>query len=288
MPQPAQTSSELQRKTVPFSLKTSSAGDTAGTFSGICSVFNNVDYAREIIAPGAFSETLPYFLSEGFVTYEHEWDEPIGRPTNAEETAEGLVVTGEIYPEMFEAASVLAGMKRGVIKQMSIGYYVQEAKFLSLEETVDYWKSAGFSPSPDDLGRAANGVTLLTKLKLEEAAICMRGANNQARVTGVKGYLKSILGDLFGGRPEMQSPPGDQKHIDLLTDQIWKSIRPAIRAEVSALLSSAAKPAAPPAKALESLAPHKESAPKSAGSELLRAERLLIDIEVEAALGRGF
>ena len=274
----AEITSELKRKTVPFLIK-SSAGDSTGTFSGICSVFNNVDFAREIIAPGAFAETLPYFLSEGFVTYEHDWDEPIGRPTAAEETGEGLLVTGEIYPEMFEASSVLAGMKRGVIKQMSIGYYVQEAKFLTLDETVAYWNQAGFSPSPNDLGLAANGVTLLTKLKLEEAAICMRGANNQARVTGVKSYLKSMLADLFG-RAET-SPVADQKHIDLLTDQIWKSIRPAIRSEVLNLLGPA------PHEPQKSQVPSVEFVSKSAQGEMLRVDRLLIDLQVEAALGRG-
>jgi HK97 family phage prohead protease len=281
VPQLLEVSGELKRKTVPFRLLKSESGDV-GQFSGVCSVFHNVDACREIIAPGAFADTIPHFLSDGFVTYEHDWDEPIGRPTAAEETAEGLRVTGEIYPEMFEAASVLAGMRRGVIKQMSIGYYVRDCKNLSYDDTIKYWDSVGYEPTPDDYRLANAGVVLLTNLKLEEAAICMRGANNQARVTGVKSYLKTVLGELFGTKPEMQSAQ-DQKHIDLLTDQIWKSIRPAIRAEVSTLLSgtkAAAKQETGSAKDAAAIS-------STASSALLEAERLLIDLEVEAALGRG-
>lgn len=286
MPEKPDISTELQRKTLPFRMIKADSGGDAGVFSGICSVFHNVDSCREIIAPGAFKDTIAHFLSDGFVTYEHDWDEPIGRPTAAEETPEGLQVTGEIYPDMFEAPSVLAGMRRGIIKQMSIGYYIRDCKQLSYDETLKYWDSVGYPPTPDDYRLANSGVVLLTNLKLEEAAICMRGANNRARVTGVKSYLKTVLGELFGSRTEMQSlPQPDQKHIDAMTDQIWKSIRPAIRAEVSQLLADGTKTA--PA-AIETTATAIPDAIESTASKtLLEAESLLIDLDCEAALGRG-
>jgi len=270
---------EIQRKTVPFSYK--AADGESGQFSGICSVFNNVDYCREIIAPGAFTETLPYFLADGFIAYQHEWEEPIGKPVSAKETSEGLFVSGEIYPDMFEAKSVLAGMRRGIIKQMSIGYYIKDYEDLTYEQTLEYWAKQGYTPSVEDIKLAGNGVILLKKLQLEEASICMRGANNRARVTGVKSMVSAIFQKLFGEQQEnkaAESPPEMQSDdVSAMAEHVMKAISPAIKAEIEKQIKAAKTSQAPSETPAET--PVDE-----ASISMMSAELLLLEVDIDAAL----
>lgn len=274
---------EIQRKTVPFQYK--AAGDETGRFSGICSVFNNVDSCREIIAPGAFADCIAYFLSDGFIAYQHEWEEPIGKPLSAKEASEGLFITGEIYPEMFEAASVLAGMRRGIIKQMSIGYYIEDYEEMTFDQTLAYWSKQGYTPTTEDIKLAGAGVILLKKLRLEEASICMRGANNRARVTGVKSMVSAIFQKLFGDASEGKSagtlPEMQSDDVDAISAHVLKAIAPSIEAEIRRqVVAAKSQP-----KAIETApAEHDAKPANEASSDLLAAELLLIDIEIEAAL----
>ena len=302
------TALELEKKfrTCPFELKAmGTATGEAGQFSGLASVFYNVDYAGEIVAPDAFKAALPHFLSNGFLTYEHNWAEPIGKPVEAKETAEGLLVTGEIYPEMFNAQSVLAGMKRGVIKEMSIGFYVEEAQELTPEQLKSWWADKKYSPTPADLERARDGVRVLTKIRLEEAAICVRGANDQARVLGVKGVLETMLKRLFGnpGRKavevsieaedDMEDPEMDPSEaeaetedpqMEQMVERLMAACKPAIKAELLAMAAEAEKGNSPTAIEETPAAGEKPAVDGKALKALFQAERLLIDIDVEQAM----
>ena len=84
---------ELKHRSCPLHVKSmgtkSESPDDPVPFSLVASVFYNVDACCEIVDDGAFDETLPYYLEKGFVTVEHEWDEPIGKPMAARATSEG-------------------------------------------------------------------------------------------------------------------------------------------------------------------------------------------------------
>jgi len=186
---------------------------------------------------GTFTESLEERLP--VIAWAHSWDEPIGKPMAAKAIPEGLAVDGEIYPKMYEGASVAEGMRRKVYQEASIGYYVDEWEQLSYEACVKYWASKGYAPSIQDHQRAAGGVVLLKKIRLEEVAICIRGANSQARVTGVKSAFRKLFGRMFSA-PEKsaaeavkKAPEIDQKAVDELVESLVSACRAAIVAEIT-------------------------------------------------------
>lgn len=293
---PTETERQLEHRTCAFEVRSVGSGGT-GAFSGLASGFLNIDSYGSIIDPGAFDETLGRFMDDGFITYEHRWSEPIGKPTNAKITPEGLVVEGEIYDDMFDGKSVLAGMRRGVIKQMSIGFFVDEEKFLSAEELAAYWQERGYKPCERDLAQGMAGARVLTKVTLEEAAICMRGANPAARVSGVRSMLRNLFG--LGKRAEAPMPaekpaedPAESEDTvdEAEIDAIVARFVPALKSVVTEMAKERKgktqdEPTTPP----EDAKPPEEDGmdEEEARSALLLAEHLLTDIEVEAALKEG-
>lgn len=294
---PTSTERQLEHRTCAFEVRAVGSNGT-GSFSGLASGFLNIDSYGSIIDPAAFDETLGRFMEDGFITYEHRWSEPIGKPTNAKLTPEGLVVEGEIYDDMFDGKSVLAGMRRGVIKQMSIGFFVDEEKFLSAEELSQYWQTNGYKPSERDLAQGMNGARLLTKVTLEEAAICMRGANPVARVSGVRSMLRNLFGLGKRSEPPMpedkptEEPAESEDTVDEAEiDAIVARFVPALKSVVTEMAKErkAGKTQDEPTTPPEDATPPEDDGmdEEEARSALLLAEHLLMDIEVEAALKEG-
>ena len=284
----------------------------SGKFTGLASNFLNVDSYGSIIDPAAFGATLDHFLSEGFLTYEHRWDRPIGKPTKATVTEQGLVVEGEIYEDMFDGASVLAGMRRGVIKQMSIGFYVDDEQQLGPDELAAYWQANGYEPTELDLARGRDGARVLTRVTLEEAAICMRGANPATRVSGVRSMLRNLFnltkrGDMPYGEekpkePEAKMPeppmpaeePEDEDTVDEAEiDAIVGRFAEAIKGVVTEMAKERKKGTKPepdttPEEAMPVEGTEMEDDEEDETlSALLAADYLLADLNVEASLKEG-
>lgn len=280
---------QLKHRTCPFVVKSVGAemedDDAPVPFSGLASVFYNVDAAREIVDDGAFNDTLPHFLAKGFITVEHRWDKPIGKPLKAGPSGEGLAVEGEVYPKMYDGESVAEGMRRGVYKEMSIGYYVDDAEEMSYDACLKYWASKNYAPSITDHQRAANGVRLLKRLRLEEAAICVRGMNSSARVTGVKSALKRIFGSLFGAEEKASETAPEpvaieEKELDAIVDAFMPAIRAAVKQSLTEQAVKAACQVVPKVPQ-ESVAPEPEAS-EDVDVEAAMAELDLIEIEEEA------
>lgn len=282
--------SELKHRSCPLYVKSmgtkSENPDDPVSFSLVASVFYNVDACCEIVDDGAFDDTIPYYLEKGFVTVEHEWDEPIGKPMAARATSEGLAVDGEIYPKMYEGASVAEGMRRKVYQEASIGYYVDEWEHLSYDACVKYWAQKGYAPSIQDHQRAAGGVMLLKKIRLEEVAICIRGANSQARVTGVKSAFRKLFGRMFS-TPEKPAKPDekkaleiDRKAVDELVESLVTACRAAIVAEITKQAAITGNAIDPKVSQDETGAPESESY-EDDDIEAAMAQLAEIDIEDE-------
>lgn len=176
---------KLERKVRPFALKTA---DDGGTFSGHGAVFHNIDNHGDIIAPGAFHKHLPFFLSRGFIGgLNHDWDKPIGTPTEAAEDATGLKVAGKIS-ETTHGKDVKVLMKDGVVKELSIGYQATGVKWLeTAEDVAAYWTGAGYTPSEHDQAESKYGARLLTEIKLYEVSPVTIASNSLALISAVKG-----------------------------------------------------------------------------------------------------
>ena len=84
----------MERKSVALQIK--SADDQTGTFTGLASVFDNVDYDGDIVRRGAFSKSLGSGTPIPLI-WMHKADDPrnyVGDVVEAAETDEGLAIKG--------------------------------------------------------------------------------------------------------------------------------------------------------------------------------------------------
>lgn len=138
-----------------------------GTFEGYGSVFGVVDSYKEVVAPGAFTESLAELDAKQRrvpVLWQHRSDQPIGVYSEITEDDTGLLVKGQLLIEaVAQAAEAHALMKAGAVTGLSIGYWVRESSY---DEKT--------------------GVRTLSKLDLVEVSLVTFPANDDARVEAVK------------------------------------------------------------------------------------------------------
>lgn len=170
----------LERKTVVLG-EAKVAGDASGPglIEGYASLFNTApDSYGDVIDAGAYKDTLPQFLSDGFVAWSHDWTSPVATPTAAREDQKGLFLSAEFHTHAAaqEARSITAErLARGKSMGLSIGY-----EALSWEERqVD-------TPYRGLFGELTDKVRALTKIRLFEVSLVMVPAQDSARVTNAK------------------------------------------------------------------------------------------------------
>lgn len=176
----------IERRVMAFEIKATSGDGSTG--EGIASAFHNVDSYDDIVSPGAFVADMPQFLSSGFIGgMNHDWDNPIGKPTAAEETAEGLKVAWKLSATA-HGKDVMTLLKDDVVKKLSIGFRTLDYKWLDTpEEVIAYWEGQSYTPTGTDLARARyGGIRLLTRVQLFEVSPVVLPANDAAVITAVK------------------------------------------------------------------------------------------------------
>ncbi|CAO4145536.1 HK97 family phage prohead protease [Methylorubrum extorquens] len=141
-----------------------------GSFTGYGSVFGVEDSYGEIVAPGAFTESLTEIAAKGRpvpVLWQHRSDQPIGIYSSLKEDATGLYVEGMLLKDAVRQASEsYALMKAGAVSGLSIGYYVRQSSY---DEKTN--------------------VRTLIKLDLVEISLVTFPANDEARVEAVKSKI---------------------------------------------------------------------------------------------------
>jgi len=95
--------------------------DEQGRFSGLASVYGNVDLGNEVVEPGAFQKTLQDRGSEFPLLWHHDTTQPIGI-ARVKDMSAGLAVDGELVLETVRGRETYALLKRGAVKGLSIGY----------------------------------------------------------------------------------------------------------------------------------------------------------------------
>lgn len=154
----------------PFEVK---AVSETGTFEGFGSVFGNVDSYKEIVAPGAFAESLAAWKSSDRlppVLWQHRSGEPIGPYLAMEEQPVGLWVKGQLLvDDVVRAKEARALMKAKAVNGLSIGYVTRE----------------------DSYDRVT-GIRTLKKVDLWEVSIVTFPANPAAQISSVKSAIDAI------------------------------------------------------------------------------------------------
>jgi len=152
----------MDREVKTFNFEVKGIDEEEGTFYGYAATFSDTpDVYGDIIDKGAFKETLRTDKDQIVCLFNHSTMEPIGKPTEMSEDDNGLLVKCKLTLGVQRAKEVLALMKDGVIKKMSIGYD-------TMKETPQ------------------NGIRHLQKIKLWDISPVVFAANREAVITGVK------------------------------------------------------------------------------------------------------
>jgi hypothetical protein len=160
---PAPPAPTLERKQV--SLLDLAFDASTGSFAGHASVFSGVDAYGDTIVPGAYADTIPKFLSDGFIGWSHDDRIPVAYPTAAREDDHGLWIEATFHgtaaaqeARQITQERLAAGKRMG----LSIGYY------------------------PVKSASGPNGTRLLQEVSLVEVSLVLLPADDAARVAEVK------------------------------------------------------------------------------------------------------
>lgn len=135
-----------------------------GTFEGYASLFRLPDLGRDVVEPGAFTESLARRGASGVkLLWQHDPAEPIGRWTSLIEDTRGLFVRGRLSLGVARARDIHALMRDGAVDGLSIG-------FRTLRQRNDL----------------QNGVRRLIRIDLWEISIVTFPMLPEARISAVK------------------------------------------------------------------------------------------------------
>lgn len=155
----------MTTKNLDFACELKASGDT-GVFEGYGSIFNMTDRGSDIVAAGAFAETLAAAKAAGrlpAMLWQHNQREPIGVYTEMEEDSVGLKVKGRLALKTARGAEAYELMKMGALSGLSIGYRVR-----------------------DDSWDRVTGVRTIKKADLVELSLVTFPMNDASRVSAVK------------------------------------------------------------------------------------------------------
>jgi HK97 family phage prohead protease len=141
--------------------------DGSGAFIGLASTYGNVDLGGDVVDRGAFTKTIAERGAEIPILWQHDTKIPIGLGT-VEDSADGLVIKGQLDLDVEEGARAHSGMKKGYLKGLSIGYEVVKQAY-------------------------ANNARHLKELKLFEVSTVTFPMNEEAQVERVKAYDPSAI-----------------------------------------------------------------------------------------------
>jgi len=154
---------QTKRLDVGFELKAIGAD---GTVEGYGSVFGVRDNYDDVIAKGAFIQSLKDHKAAGTMPamlWQHDADKPIGVWTEMVEDEKGLRIKGQLAMETVKGKEAHALLKMGALNGLSIGFMPKEWAYDRDTE-----------------------VRTLTAIDLWEVSLVTFPANEKARVTNVK------------------------------------------------------------------------------------------------------
>ncbi|SDZ51319.1 hypothetical protein SAMN05216215_108722 [Saccharopolyspora shandongensis] len=142
-----------------------------GQYRALVSVFGNTDSVGDVVMPGAFTDTLAEWEAKSDpipVVWSHDWSDPfshIGHVVKAEETADGLVITGQLDLDNPKAEQVYRLLKGRRVTQHSFAYDIVDG-----------------APAERD----GEHVYELRKLRVHEVGPCLIGANQETQLLAAK------------------------------------------------------------------------------------------------------
>ena len=100
-----------------------------GVIEGYASLFGEVDQARDMVMPGAFTQTLQRRgLRRIPMLFQHDPADPVGIWLELREDFRGLHARGKLIPDVARAKELLALLEAGAVDGLSIGYRTIRSK----------------------------------------------------------------------------------------------------------------------------------------------------------------
>jgi len=120
--------------------------DETGRFDGYAAIFNRVDQGRDVIAPGAFLDSLAERGAAKIkLLWQHDPAEPIGAFDEIAEDERGLHVRGRLLLDVQRAREALVLMRARALDGLSIGYKtvsasIDEVTGIRTLRAIDLWE----------------------------------------------------------------------------------------------------------------------------------------------------
>lgn len=166
---------------IPFKVK---AVSDDGLFSGYGSVFGVVDSYQEVVAPGAFKESLDSRVPS--LLWQHRSGEPIGVYTAVKEDNVGLHVEGKLALKTTRGAEAYELLKMGAISGLSIGFVTREDSYdrvtsIRTLKKVDLWEVSLVTFPANEAARVANVKSIESINTLSDAETFLRDAGGLSK-----------------------------------------------------------------------------------------------------------
>ena len=184
------------RLDVPFKIK---AVSEDGLFSGYGSVFGVIDSYKEVVAPGAFAESLSQRTPA--LLWQHRSGEPIGVYSALREDQIGLYVEGKLALKTARGAEAYELLKMGAISALSIGFVTRDDSYdrvtgIRTLKKVDLWEVSLVTFPANDAARVSGVKSIDTIASLADAESYLRDAGGLSRreATALVSRIKSLRG----------------------------------------------------------------------------------------------
>lgn len=175
----AAQASTPRRVPSPVSIKSADVMED-GTFVGYGSVFNFIDSARDVTAPGAFAASIKAKMPK--LLWQHDTTQLVGVWTEAKEDSHGLWLKGKVLTETQKGREALALMRAGALDGLSIGFETIEQEWGS---AADYETKYGCAPM-GSYGGPHDQIRILKAIDLWEVSLVTFPCCEPARVDAVK------------------------------------------------------------------------------------------------------
>ena len=135
-----------------------------GTFTGLLSVYGNLDRVDDIVERGAFTKSISDNGNELVILVEHDTGKSIGIGT-VEDTSAGLKLSGRLELDLAEAKQTYIRMKKRMMTGLSIGYTTKRVQYERREDKL---------------------IRKILEAELFEASVVVLPANPETRISSVK------------------------------------------------------------------------------------------------------
>lgn len=210
-----------------FTFDVKQAPDETGTFAGYGAVFSNLDLGRDIIMPGAFTDSLNAWRAKGKfpkMLWQHNTEHPIGVYTDMKEDGFGLFVRGRLTKGVRLADEANLLMKDGAVDGLSIGYETVDAEYDDTLNVRKLMKLNLMEVSPVSMGM--NPEALITSVKAAQSITTIREYENFLRDAGFShAAAKAIAASGFKSKSDPRDEDGIGEAIAGTFGQLAQLIR---------------------------------------------------------------